>query len=249
MTIAALVLWIITAAGGFVLLARWIAAGGIADSPTRLPAPVVFAHFVFAAIGLVLWIVYAVVDAAPLAWIAFGLLVVIALAGFAIFARWLPVYRGAPGTEDAPERNFPIVVVAAHGVVAVATVDLNAGAQGWASWWMRGDSSAWWRAWRSLVGLKESGDEVCCGAPVSVTKKMTQVDLYEDRFCGEIGCVADSTVGFDEERAVGFVDEGGGDVHGGVQWDRASILHGEGSGDCGCLGDPQGETHDVIACR
>ena len=114
---------------------------------------------------------------------------------------------------------------------------------------MRGDSSAWWRAWRSLVGLKESGDEVCCGAPVSVTKKMTQVDLYEDRFCGEIGCVADSTVGFDEERAVGFVDEGGGDVHGGVQWDRASILHGEGSGDCGCLGDPQGETHDVIACR
>lgn len=79
---------------------------------------------------------------------------------------------------------------------------------------MRGDSSAWWRAWRSLVGLKESGDEVCCGAPVSVTKKMTQVDLYEDRFCGEIGCVADSTVGFDEERAVGFVDEGGGDVHG-----------------------------------
>lgn len=130
-----------------------------------------------------------------------------------------------------------------------ADVDLNAGAQGWASWWMRGDSSAWWRAWRSLVGLKESGDEVCCGAPVSVTKKMTQVDLYEDRFCGEIGCVADSTVGFDEERAVGFVDEGGGDVHGGVQWDRASILHGEGSGDCGCLGDPQGETHDVIACR
>ena len=53
----------------------------------------------------------------------------------------------------------------------------------------------------------------------------------------------------DVERAVGVVDEGGGDVHGGVQWDRASILHGEGSGDCGCLGDPQGETHDVVACR
>ncbi|NLE80268.1 MAG: DUF2207 domain-containing protein [Rhodococcus sp.] len=37
--------------------------------------------------------------------------------------------------------------------IVTAGMDLNAGAQGWASWWMRGDSSAWWRAWRSLVVL------------------------------------------------------------------------------------------------
>lgn len=123
MAIAALICWVITALGGFVLLGKWITGGGAkAGSATRLPAPIVFAHFLLAVAGLILWIVYLVMDADVLAWIAFVLLVVIALAGFAMVARWIPVYQGKAGTEAAPEKGFPIAVVGAHGIVAVATV-------------------------------------------------------------------------------------------------------------------------------
>ncbi|WP_132992578.1 hypothetical protein [Gordonia zhaorongruii] len=123
MAIVALVCWIITALGGFVLLGKWIAGGGAkAGTTSRLAAPIVFAHFLLAVAGLALWIVYVAVDAAVLAWIAFALLVVIALAGFAMLARWIPAYQGAAGTEDAPEKGFPVAVVGAHGVVAVVTV-------------------------------------------------------------------------------------------------------------------------------
>ncbi|GAA4802736.1 hypothetical protein [Tomitella cavernea] len=124
MEIAALVLWIITAIGGFILLAKWIAGGGAKPGGgSRLPAPVVFAHFLLAAAGLVLWIIYVVIDADALAWVSFALLVVIALAGFAMVARWLPVYQGtASGADAAPEKGFPVAVVGLHGVLAVATV-------------------------------------------------------------------------------------------------------------------------------
>lgn len=129
MSIAALIAWIVTAGGGFVLLGTWLARGGTRNS--KLPAPVVFGHFAVAAVGLVLWIVYVVADADLLAWIAFALLVVVALLGFTMFARWLPTYRarattaGGDAGGDAPaERSFPIVVVGAHGLVAVVTVVL-----------------------------------------------------------------------------------------------------------------------------
>lgn len=123
MSIAALIAWIVTAGGGFVLLGTWLARGGTRDS--RLPSPVVFGHFAVAAAGLVLWIVYLVADTAMLAWIAFALLIVVALLGFAMFARWLPTYRArATATGGPAERSFPVVVVGAHGLVAVVTVVL-----------------------------------------------------------------------------------------------------------------------------
>lgn len=123
MIIAALICWILAAAGGFVMLGKWIADGGAKpDSATRLPSPVVFAHFLLAVVGLVLWIIYMAIDTTALAWVSFALLVVIALAGFAMIARWIPVYQGAAGTVDAPEKGFPIGVVGAHGVFAVATL-------------------------------------------------------------------------------------------------------------------------------
>lgn len=125
MEIAALVLWTITALGGFVMLAKWISGGGAKpDGNSRLPAPVVFAHFLLAAVGLVLWIIYVVIDSTALAWVSCALLVVIAVAGFGMVARWLPVYQGAAGTgaDAPPEKDFPIAVVGLHGVLAVATV-------------------------------------------------------------------------------------------------------------------------------
>jgi hypothetical protein len=130
MDIVALIAWVVTALGGFVLLARWIARGGIRQQrggPTRLPAPVVFGHFLLAAAGLVLWIVYLAVDKDALAWVSFAVLAVVALLGFTLFGRWLPVVRAtAPqaGAEAPAERHLPVPVVAAHGLFAAATLVL-----------------------------------------------------------------------------------------------------------------------------
>lgn len=132
MDIAALVAWVVTALGGFVLLARWISRGGLRQQQTgttRFPAPLVFGHFLLAAAGLVVWIVYLAADKDALAWAAFGILVAVALLGFTMFARWLPVYRApasaGAGEESAPaERHFPVPVVAAHGLLGAATLVL-----------------------------------------------------------------------------------------------------------------------------
>ncbi|GAB3144115.1 hypothetical protein [Microbispora hainanensis] len=131
MAIAALITWLLTAVGGFVMLGIWIARGGRRTS--RFSPGLIFGHFALAAAGLVVWIVFLVAGAAVLAWVALVLLVPVALLGFAMFARWIPAYRartavaggpGATSTEQAPERHFPVAVVAGHGLLAVVTVVL-----------------------------------------------------------------------------------------------------------------------------
>ncbi|RMI31336.1 hypothetical protein [Nocardia stercoris] len=133
MGIAALVLWLLTAVGGFVLLGTWIAKGG-AHQPTNshLPPAVVFGHFLLAVVGLILWIIYLAVDTRALAWISFVLLLLVAVLGLGMFVRWLPVYRARVEVDSGPltatsppaERNFPVMIVAGHGVFAVTTVVL-----------------------------------------------------------------------------------------------------------------------------
>lgn len=137
MDIAALITWVITALGGFYMLGSWISHGGVRGGTSHLPVPVVFGHFALAALGLVVWIVYLIADMAALAWTAFGLLVPVALLGFLMLARWIPVHRaraaagvaaaGVPagGEQAVPaERHFPISVVLGHGLFAVVTVVL-----------------------------------------------------------------------------------------------------------------------------
>ena len=128
MGIAALILWLLTAVGGFVLLGTWIAKGGTRQpTASHLPPVVVFGHFLLAAAGLVVWIVYLALDNDALGWIAFALLIPVALLGFAMFLRWLPTYRAkvTPETAAEPaERHFPVAIVMGHGVLAVATVVL-----------------------------------------------------------------------------------------------------------------------------
>ncbi|MFE5753351.1 hypothetical protein ACFQ7I_06430 [Streptomyces massasporeus] len=106
------------ALGGFVLFFRWIAGGGLRGQQTgetRFPAPLVFGHFLLAVAGLVVWIVYRAADRDGPAWTSCGILVAVALLGFTLFARWLPVYRATvPAGQDAtapPERQLPIPVV------------------------------------------------------------------------------------------------------------------------------------------
>jgi hypothetical protein len=146
----ALVAWVLTAVGGFVMLGRWVARGGLRQQRTgasRLPAGVVFSHLALAAAVLVLWVLHLLADDDVLGWVALALLVPVAALGFAMLVRWRQVRRegdvgsavhahsgagpaphraggtGRAGEEDTPaERHLPVGVVVAHGLLAVVTV-------------------------------------------------------------------------------------------------------------------------------
>ena len=133
MDVAALVAWVITALGGFILLGTWISRGGTRQggdaAPSRFPPGLIFGHFLLAATGLVLWIVYLVADSSALAWVSLAILVVVALLGFTMAARWLqdrraPVAAGGPVAARPPEQHFPVPVVVLHGLLAATTLVL-----------------------------------------------------------------------------------------------------------------------------
>jgi manganese efflux pump family protein len=149
MEIAALVTWLVTAAGGVVMLGVWLSRGGArspaattgataarsaagaaglpVEAPTRLRPPLVFGHVLLAVAGLVVWILYLANDSDGLAWTAFVLLVPVALLGFTMFARWVAAgdhHRNAAAGASRPESHFPLPVVIGHGLFAVTTVVL-----------------------------------------------------------------------------------------------------------------------------
>jgi hypothetical protein len=125
---AALIAWIATAGGGFALLAIWLSRGGMRqerEAGSRIRPPLILGHFLLAATGLVLWIVYLASDSDALAWVAFALLAVVAVLGWTMFAIWFRRRRLGAAREAAgvpAEQHFPVTVVALHGVLAVTTV-------------------------------------------------------------------------------------------------------------------------------
>jgi hypothetical protein len=130
---AALVTWLLTAGGGFFLLSIWLARGGMQqqrERGNRIRPPLIIGHFLLAAAGLVLWIIYLAVDKDVLAWIAFIGLVVVALLGFTMFAIWLRRRRAAGATADTvtvdtpAEQHFPVAIVGLHGLLAATTLVL-----------------------------------------------------------------------------------------------------------------------------
>ena len=66
-----------------------------------------------------MWIVYVIIGSAILTWIAFGLLVLVAILGDVMFLRWR-----RSRTEGTPEARFPVAVVYTHGLFAVTTIVL-----------------------------------------------------------------------------------------------------------------------------
>jgi hypothetical protein len=126
MDIAALILWVVTALGGFYMLGTWVSKGGHRDvEGSRFPPPLIFGHFLLAATGLVLWIIYVATDEGSLAWISFVILLIVALLGFTMLARWIPTYRATDTAGTGPaERHFPVAVVGGHGVLAATTLVL-----------------------------------------------------------------------------------------------------------------------------
>jgi manganese efflux pump family protein len=130
---AALVTWVLTAGGGFVLLSIWLARGGMRQQEEgggRIRPPLIMSHFLLAAAGLVLWIVYLANGNKTLAWIAFAALLVVALLGFTMFAIWWRRRHGRAGAVDAvtpntpAEQHFPVPIVALHGLLAATTLVL-----------------------------------------------------------------------------------------------------------------------------
>jgi manganese efflux pump family protein len=110
---------------------------------------VIFSHVLLAVTGLVVWVLYLYLDQPRIAWTAFFILLPVAILGFIMLTRWIPVHRaanagatlvahtgsgprggadlaGPRGADLAgpPERNFPVPVVVAHGFFAVITVAL-----------------------------------------------------------------------------------------------------------------------------
>jgi len=125
---AALVTWVLTAAGGFVLLLIWVSRGGMSqgESGSRIRPPLILSHFLLAATGLVLWFIYVFTDSDALAWIAFVILLVVAVLGFSMFAIWLRRRRTGAAVEPAApaEQHFPVSIVGLHGVLAATTLVL-----------------------------------------------------------------------------------------------------------------------------
>ena len=130
---AALITWVLTAGGGFVLLGIWLSRGGMqqqGEGGNRIRPPLIMTHFLLAAAGLVIWIIYVVNDKSTLAWIAFAVLLVVALLGFTMFAIWLRRRQGRSTaaetiTPNTPaEQHFPVAVVGLHGLLAATTLVL-----------------------------------------------------------------------------------------------------------------------------
>ena len=128
---AALIAWVVTAGGGFLLLAKWLRHGGMRQKEGGQIRPIlILSHFGLAATGLVLWIVYVANGSDTLAWIAFVILVLVALLGWTMFAIWYQRRQGQATTEpaagsDVPaEQSFPVGIVTLHGIGAVTTVVL-----------------------------------------------------------------------------------------------------------------------------
>ena len=136
MAIVALITWLITAGFGSWMLSIWVRRGGLRpDAPegeSHLPATRVLSHILLAVAGLVVWMAYLVVGSSTLAWIAFAGLVLVAIIGGVLVARWSKDRRGqsaSPGgaraaSTDLAEQHFPLAAVVLHGVFAVTTLVL-----------------------------------------------------------------------------------------------------------------------------
>jgi hypothetical protein len=131
-----LITWFAAVLMGLFMLAVWLIENDVTDrgaAPSRLPVVVVFAHMFLAAAGLGVWVAYLVLDRMVFAWVAVGILGGVAVLGATMFLRWIPVYRhparpagSGPlpaGMHAVPaEGNFPVAVVALHGLFAVSTL-------------------------------------------------------------------------------------------------------------------------------
>jgi predicted membrane-bound mannosyltransferase len=130
------------------MMTRWITRGGFRRarlSKAGVPPSLIFTHFGLAVAGLLVWGAYLATGLAAAAWTACVLLLPVAGLGMALVSLWLPerspaattvpaaavpagqavpvgVAAGAAGPGPPTARHPPALIVAAHGVFAVATI-------------------------------------------------------------------------------------------------------------------------------
>lgn len=131
MNTIATVTWISTALIGTYMITRSVTASRDAAGATVTDLPVLttFLHPSLAVTGLAVWGVYMVTHVELLAWIAFADLLLVAALGELLFSKWLhrrrhPVDPGSPVRKVTAEQAISIEVLAAHGVLAAATIVL-----------------------------------------------------------------------------------------------------------------------------
>ena len=123
--LAALGAWLVTAAAGSYLLAGWLAAGGrrrgrrlrmVRIRAAGLTKGFIIGHFGLALTGLGIWIGFLGTGATALAWVAVGLVILIAGLGMGVLAADLP----EPGATR--RGGLPVTVIAVHGTLATTTI-------------------------------------------------------------------------------------------------------------------------------
>lgn len=122
---AALVAWVATALGGLTLFLQWARHGGLGQRE-GIRAIRLLPHLALAAVGLCLWVAYIAADRRTLAWIAVGLLVVVALLGVSMLTVSLRGRTNIVRTEAPAEAIFPLPLVALHGALGATTLVLGA---------------------------------------------------------------------------------------------------------------------------
>jgi small-conductance mechanosensitive channel len=129
MTLMALTFWLLTAVGGFYMMAVAARTGNSYSGATEshLPSFVIFTHMALAMTGLAVFGLYMGTAEDALAWGALGILVLVAASGLHMFYTWKKDRRGteaevARRKERLAEQQIPSPVVLIHGVTAFATI-------------------------------------------------------------------------------------------------------------------------------
>ncbi len=120
--VGALLAWLATAASGGLVLARWLRAGGspLRRTATAAPPATILGHVGGGLLGLVLWAAFMLSGQAVFAWIALGLLALVAGAGMAVLVLGLP----SPGRPALTARRprIPVLAIFAHGLFAATAL-------------------------------------------------------------------------------------------------------------------------------
>jgi hypothetical protein len=133
MRFATLLCWLVTASLGGFMLHTWLARGGLDRERAKqggLPPQLIFGHAAAAITGLLVWVVFLVSGARPLAWAAVGLLMIAVGLGLCTVTLWTPYPAHKPGERRsavAPKPTVPSAGVEAPPLAEEPPVAETAG--------------------------------------------------------------------------------------------------------------------------
>jgi hypothetical protein len=136
LALVALVTWLITVGFGGLMMARWVARGGLRRGGPRRSLPALnVTHFGLALAGLAAWIGYLVTGLIAVAWTACALLLPVAGFGMVLVSRWFPERSAVEAVVPAvpvpsapaaaglpPIWHPPALIVVTHVALATATI-------------------------------------------------------------------------------------------------------------------------------